>query len=688
MIKIINTAGETLAFLNNAFNAKVREVINGEYTISFSTIIEELKSDYITHENLIECDGQLFQISIYEKMRTNDNKLLVYVMAEQVSYKLLDYMSDDFNYSNISAGAALNELLVGTGFRTGIINLPGEASFEISEATNKREILNLIGSSYNGEFKFDKYIINLLAKRGSNNGVEFRASKNITSIKKKIDNTTKDEEGNPLITYEVDALEVSQIEGYKGLEGIELGDTVRIIDDALGINVLARVLEYEYDPLLRRTSKLVFGNFINTLTDITTNFVAASSLVARRSKVWDRAKAISEAGTIFTDILEGEIKAGQNAVRAGFGSVSITENNGILITDQASMELSTKALRLLGGVIAISNTKDANGNFIYRTFGTGDGFSADEIKAGTLSSERIGAGSITVEKLSQSVIDDISLAIGSNIDLTTNPIILSYGNSISSFDERITINESLIQQNTDAISLKVSKDSIISEINQTAESVKISASKVDITGFVTFTNLSTAGQTTINAGNITTGTLTGVNINVSQDVTVGDELYIGKGSYKTLIKNVNGSGYLYSNNSYASLKFWGSGGDVWVSSNLAIGRGFSIGTHGGITGTTWSSCIRLDQNNITLWSSGSGAATDIYGILTHRGGYLGFFNTAAVTKQIVSAAAAITTPSFTAPSTYAASNFTTVIGQLRTDVTNLRTTLEAVRTALSRLGLL
>lgn len=52
---------------------------------------------------------------------------------------------------------------------------------------------------------------------------------------------------------------------------------------------------------------------------------------------------------------------------------------------------------------------------------------------------------------------------------------------------------------------KVGNDEIISKINVSPENIVISANKVDLQGYVTFTNLSTSGETTINGGNITTG---------------------------------------------------------------------------------------------------------------------------------------------------------------------------------------
>ena len=69
-----------------------------------------------------------------------------------------------------------------------------------------------------------------------------------------------------------------------------------------------------------------------------------------------------------------------------------------------------------------------------------------------------------------------------------------------------------ITVNAGNIALKVSStdyngNTIASLINQTATTIQISAAKINLTGYITATNLATAGQTTINGGNITTGTL-------------------------------------------------------------------------------------------------------------------------------------------------------------------------------------
>ena len=79
--------------------------------------------------------------------------------------------------------------------------------------------------------------------------------------------------------------------------------------------------------------------------------------------------------------------------------------------------------------------------------------------------------------------------------------------SISGLTTRMTSAETSITQNANQISTRVAKDGVISAINQSAESITIDASKINLTGFVTFTNLATDGQTTINGSNIKTGSL-------------------------------------------------------------------------------------------------------------------------------------------------------------------------------------
>jgi hypothetical protein len=79
--------------------------------------------------------------------------------------------------------------------------------------------------------------------------------------------------------------------------------------------------------------------------------------------------------------------------------------------------------------------------------------------------------------------------------------------SITLAVERIGEAEAQIIIQADQITSKVEKNGVISAINQTAEQITIEASKVNLNGYVTITNLATPGATIIDGGNITTGTM-------------------------------------------------------------------------------------------------------------------------------------------------------------------------------------
>ena len=142
--------------------------------------------------------------------------------------------------------------------------------------------------------------------------------------------------------------------------------------------------------------------------------------------------------------------------------------------------------------------------------------------------------------------DAISTRVTSLTD-TVSANKTSADNSISSLNTRMSSAESSITQNADAISTKVAKNGVISAINQSSEQITIDASKINLTGFVTFTNLATDGQTTINGSNITTGSL-----NVGGSGRIGSiKLY---DSTSNVIGTFNQNGVNVSNGTFTSIR--------------------------------------------------------------------------------------------------------------------------------------
>ena len=102
-------------------------------------------------------------------------------------------------------------------------------------------------------------------------------------------------------------------------------------------------------------------------------------------------------------------------------------------------------------------------------------------------------------------------------------------------DTQITDNTAAITTNAANIALKVSSsdyngNTIASLINQDATTITINASKINLAGYVTATDLATSGSTTINGSNITTGTINAIDITgstISGGVVSGTEIDSG-----------------------------------------------------------------------------------------------------------------------------------------------------------------
>ena len=114
--------------------------------------------------------------------------------------------------------------------------------------------------------------------------------------------------------------------------------------------------------------------------------------------------------------------------------------------------------------------------------------------------------------------------------------ILSQVGKIENTVDGVKEDVSKIDQKADrieiSVSSKVDSDEIISSINMSTEGIKIKANKVDITGLVTFNDLSTPGSTTINGANIVTGTINAEHISGKTlvGVTVSTKVNGGSGA--------------------------------------------------------------------------------------------------------------------------------------------------------------
>ena len=96
------------------------------------------------------------------------------------------------------------------------------------------------------------------------------------------------------------------------------------------------------------------------------------------------------------------------------------------------------------------------------------------------------------------------------INQTSSSINLSVDQKLSNYSTTTEMNSAITLKANEinsVVATKVGNDEVISKINQSSEQVSINANKVNLTGYVTATNLATSGQSIINGDNIKTGAI-------------------------------------------------------------------------------------------------------------------------------------------------------------------------------------
>lgn len=204
---------------------------------------------------------------------------------------------------------------------------------------------------------------------------------------------TKDklkELSQPLITYEAKVIDLKAF-GFEH-EGAELGDTVTVIDKEFApeLRVQARVVKITRDLLEPENNDIVLGNFIPNIADSWNEQEKFINNFRGKQGVWDRSGIINPDGTINAQYLNDVVDELNKQINADGGYVYIGEDGEGLITyDKPEDQNPNMAIQLKGGSFRIASNRLPNGEWNWRSFGTGEGFVADEIIAGRLKGGKI-----------------------------------------------------------------------------------------------------------------------------------------------------------------------------------------------------------------------------------------------------------------------------------------------------------
>ena len=131
----------------------------------------------------------------------------------------------------------------------------------------------------------------------------------------------------------------------------DIGDTVEVIDERLGINITTNVISYVYDCILGKYTEIEFGNFTQKLDNLMTTITNNTQT------------AITEANQSLQVTLGEELQQAQDRIWNALGSsYVIYEGDKILIVDTLPKESATNVIMINNGGIGFSQT-GINGTF-------------------------------------------------------------------------------------------------------------------------------------------------------------------------------------------------------------------------------------------------------------------------------------------------------------------------------------
>lgn len=451
MIKIFSSTDKT--FTSNGdkviqpLRAKVYKEDNGEYYLDLDADLSYI--DYIVQDNIIVAPTptgeQPFRINNVTRTRKKLSVKANHVYFDSQNYLISDSYVVDKNCNN-----ALDHLNSSTEpsspFNT-ISDIPDIDSYRCVR-TSLFEAINTVLERWGGHLVRDGFTIGIRSSIGSDNGVTIRYGKNLQDITveedwndvvtkilpvgndgltlpelylesdlqyskpyvKSIsfeqdleqDENETDDDFNDRLIRNLRAQAIAYLNVYKypkinytikaNIDRVtDIGDTIEVIDERLGIDLLTHVISFEYDCISGKFSEISFGNSTNKLSGL-------SNMISSTAEKATQAVESQINNTVNT--LNNNIEEAYYQIWAQMGSSYVLYNGDmILVVDKLPKEEARNCILINSGGIAFSQS-GINGTF-------NSAWTID----GTLNME-----AINVINLVADMIKGGTLKLGSNLD--------------------------------------------------------------------------------------------------------------------------------------------------------------------------------------------------------------------------------------------------------------------------------
>lgn len=433
-----------LGVIQNARDVCVSRNISGDCELTFTLHPSDEKMPLLSPENICDIQGQRYRIKTID-----DDKITATAIYQDAAYKHIVHIADMIGNSPYEIMCKIFEntpVRVMTVAEVAALGMEWVTDltdfFEVSKVTPLGAMKNLTDTlekyRHHCELYIDNYNIALVKQIGIDRGARLDTAYNAKEMKVKrdtselitrlypygkedmpigkVNNSKNYIESENITTWEREGYEeFSEIDNPTELKTaaqwlfsadnpdrvdipkysvtvsyaqrkdkeIRLGDIVTVIDRQYNITSKQRATEVKIYPFEPNKNEATVGSppksIAETFKGMASTSLKYQSTVNERGEVKPSWLENLKGGysTLVNKAISGNEKEQRKTVIHDYGDIWVNPNN------------PNQALALVGGVIAIANGKDSNGDWVWSAFGDWSGFTADKLTTGTLNTSNV-----------------------------------------------------------------------------------------------------------------------------------------------------------------------------------------------------------------------------------------------------------------------------------------------------------
>ena len=337
-----------LAVLENSFDVVLEQEVGGMDEITFALPMKDSKRNLIKNEGYVQMFDTIYVIrEIVDRKKDR----ITEVFAEAIWYDLqfADRL-DVFDWENELPFVIMSDVLKGTGWRVGNVELTNRRTLHVSVDKNRLEVLGLVEELFGGELTFDTQnkTVNLIKPKGEHTGAGIMYEKNAEDIEAHYDTrdlvtriyaygkggltiadanggveyvedtnftkkirvrTIKDERftnpyhlkemaetaletlAKPRASYTIKLAELSNRAGLSH-EKFFIGGIVRVYDKELDLDIETRIMKWSYNVIEPWNTEITLESKAKSLSDLLTGMDGFSEQFASEDAV-ERAEMLN-----------------------------------------------------------------------------------------------------------------------------------------------------------------------------------------------------------------------------------------------------------------------------------------------------------------------------------------------------------------------------------------------------------